>query len=92
MMKYLFTLMVVSIFSTPSFAWDYSDEPYDQRGEPNYRYEAPSGKRYQYDLSNPADEIRYEVDPRAQLRDEINVDPRIELDCGLGACGGGAEW
>jgi hypothetical protein len=52
-------------------------------------YRGSSGALYQYDLSKPTDQLRYGVDPGAQLRDSINVDPRIELDRSLGQYGGG---
>jgi hypothetical protein len=58
-------------------------------GESNL-YRGSSGALYNYDLSNPSDQLRYSVDPGAQLRDSINVDPRIELDRSLGQYGGGA--
>ena len=67
------------------------DGPYDNQGNPNYRYQGPTGTQYQYDLSRPQDQIRYEVDPRAQLRDSISVDPRRDLDRDLGRYGGGAK-
>ncbi len=78
--------------NTPSIADDFQTEPYDQYGNPNYRYEGPTGKRYQYDLNNPSDQIQYEIDVGAQLRDEINPDPRIQIDQDLGQFGGGAEY
>jgi hypothetical protein len=93
-MRHLMMLLLVFGFSTVLYSDDddfYSDQPYDSSGQPNYRYKGLSGKRYQYDLNNPADQIRYEVDPAAQLRDSINVDPRIELDQGMDVWGGGAE-
>jgi len=70
---------------------DYSDEPYDRRGEPRYRYEGLSGKKYQYDLSDPADKLEYQVDLDAQMRDKINPDPLIKMDRDMGNYGGGAE-
>lgn len=56
-----------------------------------YRYSGSSGKRYQYDLSNPSDELRYDLDLSAQMRDEMNIDPRVDLDRSLGQHGGGVE-
>jgi TPR repeat protein len=55
----------------------------------NYPYRGSSGTQYQYDLSKPGDQIRYEVDPAAQLRDGLSVDPRRDLDRDLGQVGGG---
>lgn len=52
-------------------------------------YRGMSGARYQYDLSNPGDRVRYTVDPQAQLRDSISVDPRRGIDQNLGQTGGG---
>jgi hypothetical protein len=65
--------------------------PYDNRGKPQYPYEGFSGKKYQYDLSDPADRLEYQVDPDAQLRDKINPDPLIPMDRDMGQYGGGAE-
>lgn len=57
-----------------------------RQAQQNYR--APvTGNQYQYDLTNPVDAMRYEVDPMAQLRDEI--DPRVEMDREFGYQGGG---
>jgi hypothetical protein len=50
-------------------------------------YEGPSGKNYEYDLSDPVDRIMYDVDPSAQIRDSVDPDPRRELDNDLGRSG-----
>jgi hypothetical protein len=50
-------------------------------------YESYSGRRYKYDLSNPLDQIKYETDIGAQLRDEVN--PMVEIDRSMGQYGGG---
>ena len=55
----------------------------------NGGYESSTGNRYEYDLSDPGDRVEYEVDPGAQLRDEISVDPTREIDQDLGEYGGG---
>lgn len=54
---------------------------------PARRYRGTSGADYQYDLTNPSDQVRYSVDVNAQLRDSI--DPRVEMDRSLGQHGGG---
>lgn len=51
----------------------------------NNLYRGSSGALYNYDLSNPSDQLRYSVDPGAQLRNSINVDPRVEIDRSLGS-------
>lgn len=93
-MRSFLSILFLSL-TAASFADDRSADPddpqYDYDGAPNYPYEGPTGKRYQYDLSNPGEAIRYSVDPGAQIRDSINPDPRIQLDRDLGAAGGGAE-
>jgi hypothetical protein len=58
-------------------------------GSTSPTYRGSSGALYNYDLSNPSDQLRYSVDPGAQLRDSINVDPRIELDRSLRQYGAG---
>jgi hypothetical protein len=52
-------------------------------------YKSRFGNEYQYDLSRPADQIRYENDIRAQMRDELDVDPRRDLERDMGQYGGG---
>jgi hypothetical protein len=60
------------------------------RDEDNKRnYKSRFGNEYQYDLSRPADQIRYETDVRAQMRDELDVDPRRDLERDIGQYGGG---
>jgi hypothetical protein len=96
-MRYLLPVCLVvtfvGILPSLSTAFDdpYNQQPYVNSGQPNYRYKSYTGKEYQYDLSRPQDQLRYDLDLGAQMRDELNVDPRIELDRGLGQYGGGAK-
>lgn len=53
------------------------------------RVEGPSGARYQYDLNNPSDRMRYDLDTAAQLRDSSSIDQRRQNDVSLGYHGGG---
>ena len=55
----------------------------------NTGYQSSSGARYQYDNSNPSDRLRYSTDLDAQRRDQMNIDPRKNLDRGVGQYGGG---
>jgi hypothetical protein len=71
---------------TPSAGFSQSGA--GQRGS-TYPYRGASGTQYQYDLSRPGDQLRYEFDPRAQQRDETSVDPRRSIDSGFGQQGGG---
>lgn len=91
MRRILLGLVVLLVTGQAAAADPYNDNPYNNQGNPNYRYQAPSGMQYQYDLSQPQDQVRYAVDPSAQIRDSINVDPRRELDRDLGLMGGGAK-
>lgn len=91
-LRMLVILLCLIVFTLPVAAWDYSDEPYDSYGNPQYRYEGSSGTKYQYDLSDPCDRLDYKLDLDAQMRDRINPDPRILLDRNLGEYGGGAKW
>lgn len=54
-------------------------------------YRGSSGARYQYDLNNPADQIRYSTDLSAQRRDQIQgtLDSGRTLDHMQGQRGGG---
>ena len=51
-------------------------------------YESNTGTRYRYDLNNPADRVRYNVDPAAQIMDGIK--PNVQIDRSMGQYGGGA--
>lgn len=53
----------------------------------NSYYETSSGNQYQYNLNKPTDQIRYEYDAPAQIRDRY--DPRTQIDRNNGEYGGG---
>lgn len=59
--------------------------------DPEYSYQGSSGAKYKYDLNRPGDQIRYSLDPAAQLRDSTNIDPRRGIDRSLGQQGGGVQ-
>lgn len=65
---------------------DYGNSYYQENDE---GYESSFGNRYEYDLSDPGDRIMYEVDPDAQLRDSLDVNPERDLERSLGEYGGG---
>lgn len=53
----------------------------------NSDYETSSGNQYQYNLNKRTDQIRYEYDAPAQIRDRY--DPRTQIDRNNGEYGGG---
>ena len=55
----------------------------------NSGYQSNSGASYQYDLNKPTDKNRYSTDLDAQRRDQMNVDPRTDMDRNSGQRGGG---
>ena len=65
------------------------NDPYKRNGDPDYRYRGSTGTQYRYDLSKPIDRMRYQTDVNAQMRDSLNVDPRVGLDRSMGQYGGG---
>ena len=85
---FVFVLLACAPLTT-TFAWNNMQNLNNGTEESKYQYRSNSGVQYQYDLSNPGDQIRYSVDPAAQMRDQISVDPRRSLDEGLGQFGGG---
>jgi len=87
-MKRLFISVLVSLFAISAYADEYG---YDDDSS-DYQYESSTGTKYEYDLSDPSDQIMYDVDPSAKLMDSINPDPMIDLDRNLNEYGGGAEW
>ena len=56
---------------------------------PSQRYESNSGTQYQYDLSDPVERNRYNLDLDAQRRDMQSADPRRDIDRSSGQSGGG---
>lgn len=90
--------LFLSSVTTSSFAWDNMDEinsndrsisGYEENDNSIKGYESSFGNKYEYDLSRPSDRLRYEVDPGAQLRDSIDVNPIRDLERNLGQYGGG---
>jgi hypothetical protein len=61
--------------------------PYDTPSTSNYQ--SNTGTSYQYDMSNPSDRLGYSVDPGAQMRDRLSVNPSRSLDREMGQYGGG---
>ena len=64
-----------------------------QRMEPEYKYKGSMGNRYKYDLSQPGDQLKYELDVGAQLKDSIKIPirPSVDLERSLGQYGGGID-
>ena len=52
-------------------------------------YKSSFGNTYQYDLSNPIDQLKYKTDPAAQLRDRTSNQYMRELEGILKESGGG---
>ena len=59
-------------------------------GQPQ-NYQSNSGAQYQYNLGNPVDRNAYRTDLDAQRRDQMNADPRRNLDRSSGQYGGGIQ-
>ena len=60
---------------------------YDSNTSSGYR--SSFGSTYEYDLSNPSDRVRYGADPKARLRDRLNVNPQRRIERNTGQYGGG---
>ena len=52
-------------------------------------YKSSFGSTYEYDLSNPSDRVRYRADPKAKLRDRLDVNPQRRIERNIGQHGGG---
>lgn len=87
-MKFIITLILI-IPSISIADGSFKLKKYDTDSSPSKSYESTFGNKYQYDLSNPVDRLKYDVDLKAQLRDEMDVNPIRELDRDLGQYGGG---
>lgn len=66
------------------------NEAYDT-GPASVGYRGASGASYQYDLSDPGQQLHYDMDPMAQMQDSISIDPRRTIDRSLGQNGAGIE-
>ncbi|MFA7455311.1 MAG: hypothetical protein WCZ10_12695 [Desulfobulbaceae bacterium] len=60
-------------------------------GSSDTGYKSSFGKRYEYDMNSTADQMRYEQDTGAQLRDDVykDINPYREMEEDLGQKGGG---
>ena len=52
-------------------------------------YKSSFGSTYEYDLSNPSDRVRYRADPKAKLRDRLDINPQRRIERNIGQYGGG---
>jgi hypothetical protein len=52
-------------------------------------YKSSTGRIYEYDLSKPLDRLRYRVDPKAKLRDRLDINPQRRIERNIGQYGGG---
>ncbi len=93
--KKLILASLISLTTLPALGWnlerDDTGTEYNDR-ESIYKYKSSTGTRYQYDLNDAGDKIDYQLDPDAQMRDRLSVDPAREIDRGLGQYGGGIEF
>lgn len=55
----------------------------------NSGYQSNSGASYQYDLNKPNDKNRYSTDLDAQRRDQMNTNPKTDMNRNSGQRGGG---
>jgi hypothetical protein len=80
-------------YSRPNYEDAYQEQERERERKRNkeYPYESTSGTRYKYDLSKPGDQMKYEMDYHSQMKDSMNVNPRVDMDKDLGQYGGGAE-
>ncbi len=85
-MKKILSIVALTTLATSAYSYDYG---YGSQNDSKRGYESSFGNKYEYDLSNPSDRIRYEIDPAAQLMDSIDVNPTRELERGLGQYGAG---
>jgi len=62
--------------------------PFDTKS--TYKYKGISGQQYKYDLSNPMDAMKYEMDIMAQLHDDLKASKmKVQSDRDFGQYGAG---
>jgi hypothetical protein len=52
-------------------------------------YRSSFGNTYKYDLNRPLDRLHYNIDPKAKLRDRIDINPQRRIERNTGQYGGG---
>jgi hypothetical protein len=52
-------------------------------------YSSSFGNKYKYDLNRPLDRLRYNIDPKAKLRDRLDINPQRRIEQNTGQYGGG---
>lgn len=94
-MKQVIPSMLAAVFfavTSPVLAWSIEEELRGSKeADKDHPYQGSSGARYEYDLSRPSDQVRYEHDFNAQRRDEMSIDLRRDRDRDRGQYGGGIE-
>lgn len=85
-MKQALLVASLILMSSSAHAYDYN-YGYNQNNS-NSGYQSSFGNNYQYDLSNQIDRNMYDIDPAAQIRDSIDVNPSRSLERGIGQYGG----
>jgi len=73
--------------NAPSFNSFKPFEPFNSNTPSTYK--SSFGNKYQYDLSNPLDRVRYNSDPGAQLRDRVTPNPYKDIESNTLQQGGG---
>jgi hypothetical protein len=84
--------VVLLLVTTSAFAWQnnnvFNNNDFNSNG-----YTGNSGTKYQYDMNNIGDNIRYQSDSGAQIRDRIGGNrPGAKIDRAHGQYGGGVQW
>ena len=77
-----------SSYKPPTSSYNSNTSTYNSNKPSGYR--SSFGNTYEYDLSNPSDRVRYRADPKARLRDRLNVNPQRRIERNIGQYGGGA--
>ena len=76
-----------SSYKPPTSSYNSNTSTYNSNKPSGYR--SSTGSTYEYDLSNPSDRVRYGADPKAKLRDRLDVNPQRRIERNIGQYGGG---
>lgn len=85
------TILLVTLLAVSATAFAEGRRSRLNADDDEYKYRSRYNREYQYDLSRERDRLKYDIDERAKLRDELEVDPRRELERDLGEYGGGVK-
>ena len=74
----IYLIAIVILIPVSTFAWDNWGRE-QERIEQEYPHEY-MGKRYKYDLFNPGDQLRYDMDLELHMWEDLNIQDQLRRE------------